>query len=47
MILTNSSADTADFEPVSDDFEEIEDGLMVMPGIALDYSGNRIGCGGG
>ena len=27
-------------EPVSDDFEEIEDGLMFMPGIAFD---NRIG----
>lgn len=30
-------------EPVSDDFEEIEDGLMFMPGIAFDHSRNRIG----
>lgn len=34
-------------EPVSDDFEEIEDGLMFMPGIAFDHSRNRIGFGGG
>ena len=34
-------------EPVSDEFEEIEDGLMFMPGIAFDYSRNRIGFGGG
>lgn len=34
-------------EPVSDDFEEIKDGLMFMPGIAFDHSRSRIGFGGG
>ncbi len=34
-------------EPDSDDFEEIKDGIMFMPGIAFDHSRNRIGFGGG
>ena len=34
-------------EPKSDDFEEIEQGLMFMPGVAFDRKRSRIGFGGG
>ena len=34
-------------EPVSDDYEIPQDGLLVMPGIAFDVTLNRIGYGGG
>ena len=34
-------------EPVSDEYTELNSGLIVMPGIAFDNSRNRIGYGGG
>ena len=34
-------------EPVSDDYEIPQDGLLVMPGLAFDVTLNRIGYGGG
>ncbi len=34
-------------EPVSDEYQDVEDGLMFMPGVAFDRSRNRIGFGGG
>lgn len=34
-------------EPVSNDYEILSDGLVVMPGVAFDAQMNRIGYGGG
>ncbi len=34
-------------EPVSNDYETLREGLIVMPGVAFDIQMNRIGYGGG
>ncbi|MGN0395468.1 MAG: 5-formyltetrahydrofolate cyclo-ligase [Coprococcus sp.] len=35
------------FEPVSDNISYIEEGLIIMPGVAFDRYRNRLGYGGG
>lgn len=35
------------YEPVSDEYSDVDSGLMIMPGVAFDRECNRIGFGGG